>query len=211
MVTGDATCTELHGDIGHHCHHPLLIMFDSSTVNKLGLPNEKHGGTRAWIDAARKMSMVYQGSALHPRGAINSVPKQRSVTAPLLGPAFPFSHSMRMNVLVVLEGHDDKVTGRIFQDIADIVRDGLRNLGHPTRVVYCANLATEACFVSGEQLIVLAAHNLANYVTLEGALAVLEMNLIPSDASESDCVCYSTLGNFALSISFQSFRVTVVS
>lgn len=205
MVTGDDVCTELHEDIVHHYQTPSLIMFDSGTVNKLGLPSEKHGGTRAWIDAATKLSMVYVGRVLHPEGAINSVPMQRSATMPSTGPALPLPHSMRMNVLVVLEGHSDKMTGPIFQDIADIVRDGLRNLGHPTRVVYCANLATEACFVSGEQLIVLAAHNLANYVTLEGALAVPEMNLIPSDASESDSVSYSKLGNFTRFVFVSAF------
>lgn len=193
MVPGDATCTVLQEDTVHYCQYPSLIMFDSSTVNKLGLPDEKHGGMRAWIDAATKLSMVYVGSAVYPGRAINSIPARASAVTPLSGPVLSLSLSVRMNVLVVLEGQDDKVTGPIFRDIADIVRDGLRNLGHPTRVVYCANLVTDACFVSGERLIVLAAHNLANYVTLEGVLAVLERSLIPSDSSESptNCSCRS--------------------
>lgn len=186
MVPGDVADTDLQEDITPYCQYPSLIMFDLGTVNELGLPNENHGGMRAWIDAARKLSMIYVGGATYPGRAIDSVPMEASAITPLSGPALPYS--VRMNVLVVLDGHNDKTTGPTFRDIADIVRDGLRNLGYPSRVVYCANLATDACFVSGEQLIVLAAHNLANYITLEGALAVLERNLIPSDASEPDCV-----------------------
>ena len=200
MAPGDATCTESQEGIVPYCSYPSLVMFDSGTVSELGLPNEKHGGMGAWIDAATKMSMIYVAGATYPRRTIDSSVRMRaSAITPLSGPV-PSSHSVRMNVLVVLEGRNDKITGPIFRDIADIVRDGLRNLGHPTRVVYCANLATDGCFASGEQLIVLAAHNLANYVTLEGALAVLETKLIPPNASEPNCCDCPSLVRSVLNI-----------
>lgn len=209
MVPGDATCTEIQEiqkDIMPYCPYASLVMFDSRTVSELGLPSEKHGGMRAWIDAATKLSMIYVGGATYPGRAIDSVPMQASAITPMSGPVLPFSYSVRMNVLVVLEGQNDKTTGPIFRDIAGIVRDGLRNLGHPTRVVYCANLVTDACFVSGEQVIVLAPHNLANYVTLEGALVVLERKLIPSDASESNCIFLSPMIIYG-----QSFYTAVIT
>lgn len=191
MVPGDATCTQLQEDIMPYCPYPPLVMFDSRTVSELGLPNEERGGMRAWIDAATNLSMIYVAGATHSGRTIDSNVRMRaSAITPLSSPV-PSSRSVPMNVLVLLEGQNDKTTAPIFRDIADTVQDGLRNLGHPTRVVYCANLATDSCFVSGEQLIILAAHNLANYVTSEGALAVLEKKLIPSDASEPDCVCVS--------------------
>ncbi|CAM9132717.1 unnamed protein product, partial [Scytosiphon promiscuus] len=89
--------------------------------------------------------------------------------------------NQRFNILVVLEGPSDHTTALVFQDIAQIVRGGLQDLGHPARVVYCTNLVVDRCFVEGDRLIVLAPHNLASY-SLDGRSAVLELQLLPPDA-----------------------------
>lgn len=95
------------------------------------------------------------------------------------------SSNLQFNILVVLEGSSDHTTALVFQDIAQIVRGGLHSLGYPSRVVYCANLVVDRCFVEGESLIVLAPHNLASY-DLGGRSAVLEKQLLPPDAGEVD-------------------------
>lgn len=87
----------------------------------------------------------------------------------------------QFNVLVVLEGPSDHTTAVVFQDIAHTVQGGLHTLGYSSRVVYCANLVVDGCFVDGERLIVLAPHNLASY-DLDGRSAVLERQLLPPDA-----------------------------
>lgn len=85
-------------------------------------------------------------------------------------------------MLVVLEGPSDHATALVFRDIADTVQDGLHRLGHPSRIVYCTNLAVDDCVVEGGKLIVLAAHNLASFVTADGRSAVLDMKLLPPEA-----------------------------
>lgn len=87
-----------------------------------------------------------------------------------------------MDVLVVLEGQHDQTTAPVFRDIADTVQDGLHRLGHPSKMVYCTNLATDECAAEGEKVIVLAAHNLASYVTVDVKSAVLDRRLLPSEA-----------------------------
>lgn len=90
-------------------------------------------------------------------------------------------------MLVVLEGPSDHTTGLVFRDIADTVQDGLQRLGHPSRIVYCTNIAVDNCFVEGGKLVVLAAHNLASFVTADGRSAVLEKKLLPPEAGGIFC------------------------
>lgn len=90
----------------------------------------------------------------------------------------------RIDVLVVLEGPSDGVTAPTFRDIAETVQDGLHGLGHPSRIVYCANIAFDGCVAEGRKVIVLAAHNLAIFSTVGGESAVLKWKLLPPDAGK---------------------------
>lgn len=176
-----------------YCPHPSLIMFDTETVNRLGLPSENGDGIGTWIEAAMDLSKIYVGS----RGDFQEVDEYSDISTitPLSGITFPPLNNTRIDVLVVLAGPIDTMTAPIFGDIANTVQDGLRTLGHPSRVIYCSNLATDGCFAQGQQLIVLAAHNLASYFTSEGALAVLEMNLLPPEAGKSHCASRILVGS----------------
>lgn len=164
----------------HLYQYPSLIVFDSETISRLELPSEKGGGMVTWIQAVGAQSMLYVGNQVYQK--VEGTIAEESRTISLKIPLLPTKHSVRFNILVVLQGQGDKNTGLMFSDIANIVHEGLRALGKLSRIVYCVNLATDACFLEGEQLIVLAAHNLAIYFTLEGALAVLEGNLLPPDS-----------------------------
>lgn len=93
----------------------------------------------------------------------------------------------RIDVVVVLEGRSDRVTGPTFRDIAETVQDGLHGLGHPSTIVYCANIAFGGCIAEGAKVIILAAHNLASFLvtTREGdELVVLKRKILPPDAGE---------------------------
>lgn len=90
----------------------------------------------------------------------------------------------RIDVLVVLEGPSDRTTGPTFRDIAETVQDGLHGLGHPSAIVYCAIIAFDGCIVEGAKVIVIAAHNLASFLTMEGESMVLERELLPPDAGK---------------------------
>lgn len=91
---------------------------------------------------------------------------------------------MRIDVLVVLEGPSDRVTAPTFRDIAETVQNGLHGLGHPSTIVYCANIAFDDCVAGGGKVIVLAAHNLASFSTMEGESVVLKWKLLPPDAGK---------------------------
>lgn len=91
----------------------------------------------------------------------------------------------------MLEGPSDDKTASTFRDIAETVQDGLHGLGHPSRVVYCTNIAVDTCVDDGGKVIVLAAHNLASFLTAEGDSAVLKLELLPSDAGERHGCTYT--------------------
>ena len=95
----------------------------------------------------------------------------------------PSKHS-RIDVLVVLEGPTDDTTSLTFRDIAETVQDGLHGLGHPSRAIYCTNIALDNCLDEGGKVIVLAAHNLASFLTADGDSAVLKWKLLPPDAGK---------------------------
>lgn len=95
------------------------------------------------------------------------------------------SVQQRIDVVVVPEGRSDQTTALVFCDIAETVQDGLQDLGHPSRIVYCTNLVTDHCFAKGGKFIILAPHNLASYFTGDGGLAVLEKQLLPPDAGDA--------------------------
>lgn len=98
------------------------------------------------------------------------------------------SAQIRIDLVVVPEGPSDQTTALVFRDIAETVQDGLHNLGHPSRIVYCTNLVTDHCFAKGGSFIILAPHNLASYFTGDGGLAVLEKQLLPPDAGDGTLV-----------------------
>lgn len=100
-------------------------------------------------------------------------------------------------MLVVLEGPSDHVTAPTFRDIAETVQDGLHGLGHPSNIVYCKNIAFDGCLVEGGKVVVLAAHNLASFLTEDGEPAVLEWKLLPPDTGKVKVrVPWDTLGRF---------------
>lgn len=185
MAPGD-TCAELLGEQLHRCQYPSLVMFDTETVVRLGLPSVLENGMTTWIDAARVLSMIYVGT-LRKYQVLDS-PPETSKTLPLSRPTLPSTCSDKFNVLVVLEGHVDNTTAAVFSDVADIIHHGLESLGYESRIVYCVDLATGDCFMQDEKVIVLAAHFLASYFTGRGTLAVLEGNLLPSDAGEAAAI-----------------------
>lgn len=183
-VAPNDICAELlGGEQLHRCQYPSLVMFDTETVVRLGLPSVQESGMRTWIDSARIQSMVYIGTLRGHR--VPDSPPETSKFLPLSRPILPSTCIDKFNVLVVLEGDTDDVTAAVFSDIADIVQDGLDSLGYESRIVYCVNLATGDCFMKDEKVIVLAAHSLASYSTQRGTLAVLEGDLLPSDAGEA--------------------------
>lgn len=181
-VAPSAICAELLGE-QLRCQYPSLVMFDTETVVRLGLPSVQESGMMTWIDSARIQSTVYIGTVAGHRKPDS--PPETSKLPPLSRSTLPSTCSDKFNVLVVLEGRTDDVTAAVFSDIADIVQDGLDFLGYESRIVYCVNLATGDCFMKDEKVIVLAAHSLASYFTQRGTLAVLEGNLLPSDAGEA--------------------------
>lgn len=77
------------------------------------------------------------------------------------------------------------MTAPVFRDIADTVQDGLHRLGHPSTIIYCTNIAFDNCVGNRRRLIVLAAHNLASFVTADGRSGVLEKNILPPGAGEA--------------------------
>lgn len=181
----DSPCSteRLHALTEHLNLHPSLIMFDTETVRQFPIPNAQDGGIRVWIEAAMRRSMVYMGSQFFRH--VTGVRSESSGLNPArVNTHCSAGHCEYFNILVVLEGHSDTSTALVFEDIAITVKDGLDALGCTARIVYCANLATDSCFAEEEQVLVLAAHNLASYFTPQGTLAVLEGNLLPQDAGE---------------------------
>lgn len=166
---------EVNGLHPPHPPYPVLIMVDTAIVDHFGVPKEG--------DASLKESAAYVGR--RPRRGIADVDKERPAGVSSNKPTFEREAPAHFKVLIVLEGSTDTTTALVFADIADTVHDGLSELGHTTKTVYCVNLATDNCFDEAEHLIVLAPHNLASYFTLEGKLAVLEGNMLPSDAGEA--------------------------
>lgn len=179
-VVPDDTCAGTQAQ-DRQCQHPSLLMFDTETIARIGLPNATNGGTTEWLAGAKRHSMLYIGSARLE--SASDTPSEMPIPRRWL--TAPSTRSARFNVLVLLEGREDATTGLVFKDIADIVHDGLQSLGHESRIVYCANLVVDNCFMEGEIVVVLAPHILARYFTEHGTLAATERHLVPSDAGDT--------------------------